>query len=1254
MRINQELCKGCLIAGAYTPMEAAGPVEAPILIVTDRPTPSAARSNRLLAPQSMAEFAAAAQDNNFRKEDFRFTPMCHCPYETNDYTNKQKKAIHDHCRQHLLAEVENGSAEVIVPLGAEASTAAFGRSTKITKVRGLPNLAKDYNKPVFPLLSPGIVAKYPENRPLFVADFQSLGRFVDSGYDPANSAAVGANEGSYQIITDLQFLIDGEHELLAFDTENTGLRWYQQGCDVRTYNSRYHKNSPIFKPKFQILTMQFTVKSGESYMLVWDHPEAPIPEQDKPRLRNQLRQLLCNPATVVIGQNTKYDNVALWMTEGIRFRVGGDTLMLAALVDENALEKSLDVLTKLHVREMAGYADAFNQTVKKDRMWEVPIAKILPYGCGDTDATYRLYGVLEDIVANDAKLWQHYCQVSIPGLNAFSGIESRGMFTDQDVALAEFKAVMIADVERQRVELLGAIPRDCKRSIVQEFLSRPANKHKTAEDALKFSRPEFLKQILFTHPLGFKLTPVVFTKSTTNLNDQRQREPSVSSKDHLPYFFETCPFTQELAEYVKDSRMLGTSVIGFENKYIVGGKVRPVYRLDKTVTGRTSCVRGDTPILTDGGTVEAKDIQPGHKVWTHAGRWREVVRLYRKPVTAMYSVRFSNGEVLTCTADHRVLLNSGEWATLRSLIQKGIDHAERVQEAYSESRVGAQGSDGVQDLHEDAAGSRGRILSEHADSQGDGSALCLGRGLQKVLCLEVSREQAGGEEPSVWQSLGIRLRGWQGIPDAANGRHEVLRASHSLCRVPWGSSVAVTGHGEHPPCGREHEEQRHPQSGTDHTSGASSDTRQVPDAWAGLAIEKIDCAGSHRVYDFEVDEDHSYFACGVFSHNSEDPNGQNYPKRGVRAKAYRTMFKAPDGHYVCENDLSQAELRIAACMSNDRTMIQIYKSGGDIHKATALIVLGVTQAQFEELTKKEQKEARQKAKAVNFGFLYGMGWRKFIGYAKTQYGVTFSEQEAQRVRNGFFRKYTFLDDWHKKMRAFASKNKFVRSLSGRVRHLPMIDSSEESVVQEAGRQAINSPVQEFGSTLGVIALARMNEELDPEYIKIVGFIHDAIVYYVRKEHLAWGMRTVKRYMETNPIEELFGHRLAVPILADVGFGEDLGNIHECEGFRIDTPFDFDTLRDKEGELLIDVPAQVDPPNDGRLTRSAYTMPDDVEDAHCVFVVRKKRLVRASVSKDAVKRMDRSSRQMVINRRNRAIRQDAQVEVRRTLYRRTKK
>lgn len=277
---------------------------------------------------------------------------------------------------------------------------------------------------------------------------------------------------------------------------------------------------------------------------------------------------------------------------------------------------------------------------------------------------------------------------------------------------------------------------------------------------------------------------------------------------------------------------------------------------------------------------------------------------------------------------------------------------------------------------------------------------------------------------------------------------------------------------------------------------------------------------------------------------SRDPNGQNFPKRGALAKAYRKIFRAPPGYVFVESDLSQIELRVVAIMANDPTMLKIYKDRGDIHSATAARLMGLSLTAFQELTAEARKDARTKAKAVNFGFIYGMWWKKFKTYAKTDYGVDFTDKEAEQVRVLFFKTYANLSKWHEQVIAFVKKNGYVRSLNGRVRHLPTVFSDDEGVRKQSERQAINSPVQSFANDLGLMAMSRINAEVPHDKVRVCGFVHDAIISLVKQEDAMWACKTIKRYMETNPLEEWFGLKLPIPIEADVSIGYNLSEMQE--------------------------------------------------------------------------------------------------------------
>lgn len=286
---------------------------------------------------------------------------------------------------------------------------------------------------------------------------------------------------------------------------------------------------------------------------------------------------------------------------------------------------------------------------------------------------------------------------------------------------------------------------------------------------------------------------------------------------------------------------------------------------------------------------------------------------------------------------------------------------------------------------------------------------------------------------------------------------------------------------------------------------------------------------------------------------SADPNGQNFPKRGQMAKEYREIFQAPEGWVFLSCDLSQAELRIAAMMSGDPNMLAVYAEGGDIHRTTAAGTMGISVEEFLQLPKDVQGLKRFQAKAINFGFLYGMWWVKFREYAKTEYGIDFTEEEAQEIRRKFFDTYPYLEQWHRDVDMIVrdpENGGQIRTFDGRIRHLPNVWSPDEKIQKEAVRQGINSPVQSIASDIGLMTLGRLipwlNETGNNEWLRPCGFIHDAIVCLVREERAAEGARIVKHFMENNPLEEWFDWIPEIPILADAEVGRTLSKTYELK------------------------------------------------------------------------------------------------------------
>ena len=253
-----------------------------------------------------------------------------------------------------------------------------------------------------------------------------------------------------------------------------------------------------------------------------------------------------------------------------------------------------------------------------------------------------------------------------------------------------------------------------------------------------------------------------------------------------------------------------------------------------------------------------------------------------------------------------------------------------------------------------------------------------------------------------------------------------------------------------------------------------------------------------------------------------NPNLQQVP----RTKDIRGLFSGAPGMILFEADYSQLELRIAAHYANEKTMLNIYHNNGDIHTETAKLFTN---------GREPTKEERGKAKAVNFGFLYGMQAKKFVKYALDSYGQTFTQHEAEHIRDLFFAKYSRLLPWHKEQEALCEMQGGVANMFGRFRRLPLIYSGNKWERASAARRAINTPVQGSGSDLLISAVTQINKEL--KGIAWVGAtVHDSIIGECSEEDKEFVDETIRRIMKHPPVLDIFGVKLRVPLDVDIGWG----------------------------------------------------------------------------------------------------------------------
>ena len=278
--------------------------------------------------------------------------------------------------------------------------------------------------------------------------------------------------------------------------------------------------------------------------------------------------------------------------------------------------------------------------------------------------------------------------------------------------------------------------------------------------------------------------------------------------------------------------------------------------------------------------------------------------------------------------------------------------------------------------------------------------------------------------------------------------------------------------------------------------------------------------------------------------SSAGPNMQQVSKK------LRPAFIPRDGYYIADLDYSQLELRVAAHIFKVQPMIDAYHAGLDLHALFAA----------DQLTRRARKidpnaplvsiedvpgEERQKAKAGNFGLLYGQQAQGFRNYADAVYGVELTEAEAQEVYDGFFSTWEGMAEAHAETIRRAASRGYVTSPIGRRRLLPNIMDGNNYLRLEAERQALNAPIQGFGSDLMQMGIASIYGEM-PGSTRVpdvypVATVHDSLVAEVKIE--TWEEAVAEcqeRMTHLEPWLEEIGVQLSVPLAADAAVGTRWG------------------------------------------------------------------------------------------------------------------
>lgn len=850
----------------------------------------------------------------------------------------------------------------VVLVGNTPLQAVTGKAG-ISKLRGRP--IKQGKTLFLPMNNPSIIKHDPNQEAVLRNDLELLHSILEFGGVPEEKRLSIRVVADYD---DFKEMLEDLTGAVAYDIETNGL--YPWAEDAK------------------ITAMGFGTARNQ-WVMGFNQKDAPLTQDQVEEWMDELTDAV--EECVLVTHNGKFDLLWTWVHLGAQWRTSFDTMLAHYLIDENS-RHGLKYLAQV----LLGAPDwEVDLDTKKGAGSFLKQAKYLAHDVYFTRALrFKLAGMMDEDIK---RVFQ---ELMMPVANLFVEIEYDGVFIDT-TQFEEAEAHL-----REQYDSSLASLKQWEPAGLTDARGRPRE--------FNWGSPKQLGELLYDR---LKLPVLEWTAAGG-------RSCSESVLKRLNH-----PMVQDLLKFREARQQLSFFIDGWRpwlHHKRDGAYLHPSFKLHGTVTGRLSCLSGDTPVMMPGGVKNIQDIVPG-----------DLVYCYDK--------------------DRKLTLGHVSWSGKTGL-----------RPVYLVSWSGGEGS--------------GYIL-------------------------------ATGDHP-------IRM---------SHGDYE------RVDQLTPGSQVMGL-------------------------------MRSGPVIHRIASIELM--PGLHEVYDITVDEHHNFIANELCVHNCENPNLQQCP----RDPRIRSLISAPKGWTLIECDLSQIELRIAAELSGDQTLLNSFINNVDVHWLTALreIERGAGLAELvtstaQELTGKkldysesikallaagpdavidirpEWKELRKKAKAVNFGFLFSMFWKKFKDYARDNYGVHLTDEEAEESYKGFFALYSGLPPWHDHQRRFAARHGYVPSLTGRKRRLPdaMIrsdDPKKRAAMKAAQRQAVNSPVQSYANDHNLMSALQLRREYSRSQVRICGTVHDAILIRVKNEMVEEVCTRLLEIMQGPDLMETFGIELTVPVEADGSIG----------------------------------------------------------------------------------------------------------------------
>lgn len=601
-----------------------------------------------------------------------------------------------------------------------------------------------------------------------------------------------------------------------------------------------------------------------------------------------------------------------------------DTKLIAYLATNNAVENVLG-LKPLSIEYMGHYAEDTTDTTK------IPLDELLLYNGRDCLATWFVYEKYYSKMIADDQL-KIYEELFKPSVITLLQTELNGMpILPDEVALAKQTLTLLKEKYLTVFEkslLIQEFQLDIKQRKVVEYTQAAKKKVFTIDDPriqrLVFN-PNSNKQVAELLYNYFKL-PIL---DLTNTN-----QPAVGVKTLKKLLNHTTkPEYIEIINTLIDlslvEKILSSFIPAFENNSVQlpdgSWRLYGNFNLGGTVSGRLSCVAPWTLIVTQRGEIPIYQIKIGDMVHTHKGNWKPVTNTIYKGLDYMVDIRLCSGKVFTCTTDHKVLLSSGQWKTIKEILNVNFQRMDEQPSKYSTNSptvplFAERADDGrhcqkaLNDLSQCLPCTEKQSLSGRAYGNQSSEVFCLQNWRQKP-----DEREVPGEAPQLERGM----LGLQRVPDNPVQWQESVCTSCSYNGTP--GNYPITERNDSTPYRQQSVEQLLRQSCVDYKIRTQNTSLFAGAGQPGVEIKEIVYRGSTPVYDLTVQDDASYLSCGFYSHNSSDPNLTNIPSHSFWAKLIKGCFGCINGWLFGGADFNSLEDMVSALTTRDPNKMKVYE-----------------------------------------------------------------------------------------------------------------------------------------------------------------------------------------------------------------------------------------------------------------------------------------------------------------------------------------